>query len=308
MEHVPVLVTETLAYMAIRPDGIYVDCTCGLAGHTRAIAERLDTGCVLALDRDAESLERARENTAGLHERIRFRHAAFSQLAESLAWAGWERVDGILADLGVSRLQLTSYERGFSLMNAGPLDMRMDRQADRTAADIVDRATERELATLFTEYGEERGKLAEKIARAMVRARPIRDTRHLADVVASAVPRTGKLHPATRVFQALRMAVNDEPGELDALLKLAPGFLKPRGRWVVIAFQSLDDRKVKNAFRDLGRAGQAKVLTKHVIRPGAEEVRRNPASRSAVLRALEMSRGETDNDGMECDCEKDETP
>src|ERR1035441_5749682 len=162
MEHVPVLVTEALEYLAIRPGGKYVDCTCGLAGHTRAIAKRLDTGCVLGLDRDAEALERARENTAGLHERIRFRHAAFSQLAESLAWAGWERVDGILADLGVSRLQLTSYERGFSLMNAGPLDMRMDRQADRTAADIVNRATEKELATLFTEYGEERGKLADR--------------------------------------------------------------------------------------------------------------------------------------------------
>jgi 16S rRNA (cytosine1402-N4)-methyltransferase len=205
-------------------------------------------------------------------------------------------------------LQLTSYERGFSLMNAGPLDMRMDRQTERTAADIVNRATEKELARLFIEFGEERGKQAELIARALVRARPIRDTRQLAEIVASAVPRTGKLHPATRVFQALRMAVNDEPGELEALLKLAPGLLKPGGRWVVISFQSLDDRKVKNAFRELGRAGVAKVLTKHVIRPGAEEVRRNPAARSAVLRALEMGGDETDNDGMECGCEKDETP
>jgi 16S rRNA (cytosine1402-N4)-methyltransferase len=308
MEHVPVLLTESLEYLAIRPDGRYVDCTCGLAGHTRAIAERLDSGCVLGLDRDAESLGRARENLAGLDERVRLRHAAFSQLAESLAWAGWERVDGILADLGVSRLQLTSYERGFSLMNAGPLDMRMDRQTERTAADIVNRATEKELAKLFIEYGEERGKLAEKTARALVRARPIRDTRELAEIVASAVPRTGKLHPATRVFQALRMAVNDEPGELEALLKLAPGFLKPGGRWVMISFQSLDDRKVKNAFRELGRAGRAKVLTKHVIRPGSAELRRNPASRSAVLRALEMGGDETDNDGRSADREKEETP
>jgi len=231
MDHVPVLLNEALGYLAIRPDGRYVDCTAGMAGHTRAIAERLDRGgCVLALDRDAESLERARENTGGLHDRIRFRHAAFSKLAESVLWAGWERVDGILADLGVSRLQLTSAERGFSLMNAGPLDMRMDRNQERTAADIVNQASERELARLFTEYGEERGKLAEKIARALVRARPIRDTRQLADVVASAVPRTGKLHPATRVFQALRMVVNDEPGELDALLRQAPRYLLPGGR------------------------------------------------------------------------------
>ncbi|MGO9240033.1 MAG: 16S rRNA (cytosine(1402)-N(4))-methyltransferase RsmH [Bryobacteraceae bacterium] len=308
MDHVPVLLTATLEYLAIRADGRYVDCTCGLAGHTRAIAERLGGGAVLALDRDGESLERARENTAGLHDRIRFRQAAFSELDESVHWAGWEKVDGIMADLGVSRLQLTSAERGFSLMNAGPLDMRMDRRTERTAADIVNRASEQELAGLFIELGEERGKLAEKTARALVRARPIRDTRQLADIVASVVPRTGKLHPATRVFQALRMAVNDEPGELDALLRLAPRFLKPGGRWVTIAFQSLDDRKIKNAFRELGRAGEAQVLTKHVVRPGSEEIRRNPAARSAVLRALEMGRGATDNDRMKADREKDETP
>jgi len=295
---------EALEYLAIRPDGRYVDCTCGLGGHTRAIAERLDTGCVLALDRDAESLERARASTAGLQERIRFRHAAFSELAESLAWAGWERVDGILADLGVSRLQLTSYERGFSIMNAGPLDMRMDRQTERTAADIVNRASEQELVRLFMEYGEERGKSAEKTARALVRARPISDTRQLAEVVASAVPRTGKLHPATRVFQALRMAVNDEPGQLNALLKVAPRRLSPGGRFVTIAFQSLDDRKIKNAFRELKRAGEAEVLTKHVVRPGAEEIRRNPAARSAVLRALEMGWGESGNDRVEVDRRK----
>src|SRR3974390_479402 len=160
MDHVPVLLSEALGYLAIRPAGRYIDCTCGLAGHTRAIAERLDRGgCVLALDRDSESLDRARENTTGLHERIRFRHAAFSELVESMRWAGWELVDGILADLGVSRLQLTSYERGFSLMNAGPLDMRMDRQRERTAADIVNQASEQELARLFIEYGEERRQL-----------------------------------------------------------------------------------------------------------------------------------------------------
>jgi 16S rRNA (cytosine1402-N4)-methyltransferase len=290
MEHVPVLLAESLEYLAIRPDGRYVDFTTGLGGHTGAIAGRLTTGCVLALDRDAESLEQARENTKGLHDRIIFRHAAFSQLDDAIRGEGWDLVDGMISDLGVSKVQLTSPERGFSLMNAGPLDMRMNRQAEITAADIINRSSEQELVRLFMELGEERRIPAEKAARA-IRARPIRDTRHLAEVIESAVPRFGKLHPATRIFQALRMAVNEEPAELDALLKHAPAHLKRGGRWVVIAFHSGEDRKVKNAFRDMGHAGIAKVLTKHVVRPGSEETRRNPPSRSAVLRALEMGPG-----------------
>ena len=279
-----------MEYLAIRPDGKYIDFTCGLGGHTRAIAGKLTSGCVLALDRDAESLEQARENTLGLHDRIIFRHAAFSQLDAAIRAEGWDLVDGMIADLGVSRVQLTSPERGFSLMNAGPLDMRMNRQSRTTAADIINGASEQELVRLFMELGEERRIPAQKAARA-IRVRPIRDTRHLAEVVASAVPRVGKLHPATRIFQALRMAVNEEPAELDALLAHAPAHLKQGGRWVVIAFHSGEDRKVKNAFRELGRAKLARVLTKHVVRPGTEETRRNPPSRSAVLRALEMGTG-----------------
>lgn len=288
MEHYPVLLNEALEYLALRADGVYVDMTAGLGGHTGAIARRLTSGRVISLDRDGDSLELARQNTADCAERITFQQSAFSKLSRTLAELGVGKVDGILADLGVSRMQLTSGERGFSLLQAGPLDMRMDRRQELTAADIVNRATERELSQLFRELGEERGHLAEKIARALVRARPVRDTGHLASVVASVVPRTGKLHPATRVFQALRMAVNDEPGELDALLTQAPECLAPGGRWVMIAFQSLDDRKVKQAFRELDRQGRAKVLTKHVVKPGATETRENPASRSAVLRALEM--------------------
>jgi len=290
MEHVPVLLAESLEYLAIRPEGRYVDFTTGLGGHTRAIAEKLTTGCVLALDRDAESLEQAKENTQALHDRIIFRQAAFSQLDEALRAAGWDFVDGMIADLGVSKVQLTSPERGFSLMNAGPLDMRMNRQSPLTAADVISGSSEQELVQLFMELGGERRIPAQKAARA-IRTRPIRDTRQLAEVVASAVPRVGKLHPATRIFQALRMAVNDEPGELDALLAHAPAHLKQGGRMVVIAFHSGEDRKVKNAFRDMGHAGVAKVLTKHVVRPGLEETRRNPLSRSAVLRALEMGPG-----------------
>lgn len=287
MAHFPVLLAESLEYLAIRPEGVYVDCTAGLGGHTGAIARRLTTGRVISLDRDAESLEQAKSNCADCAERIAFRHSPFSRLSETLTELGADKVDGILADLGVSRYQLTSAERGFSLMESGPLDMRMDRQQEWTAADIVNRSSEKELARLFMEMGEERRHPAEKIARALVRARPVHGTGRLAEVVESVVPRTGKLHPATRVFQALRMAVNDEPGELDEFLRQAPLHLSEGGRWVVIAFQSLDDRRVKQKFRELGRQNQAVILTKHVVKPGIEEVRKNPASRSAVLRALE---------------------
>ncbi len=287
MEHTPVLLRESLEFLAVRPDGVYADCTCGLGGHTAAIAAQLETGRVIALDRDAESLEQARGRCAPWRERIVFVQSSFSDLSSTLDSLGLPHVDGILADLGVSRYQLTSPERGFSLQAAGPLDMRMDRRQSLTAAAIVNHYSERELARIFEELGEERRRLAEKIARAVVRARPVADTAHLARVVASVAPRAARIHPATRVFQALRMAVNDEPGQLDALLAQAPERLAPGGRMVVIAFQSLDDRKVKVRFRELARQGGFRVLTRHVVRPGDEEKRANPASRSAVLRALE---------------------
>lgn len=283
------MLRESLEFLAVRPDGVYVDCTCGLGGHTAAIAERLGTGRVIALDRDLDSLAQARGRCAPWAERIVFAQSSFSGLSSTLDSLQVAHADGILADLGVSRYQLTSPERGFSLQAAGPLDMRMDRRQSLTAATIVNHYSERELARIIEELGEERRRLAEKIARALVRARPIADTAQLARVVASAAPRTGRIHPATRVFQALRMAVNDEPGELDALLEQAPGRLGPGGRLVVIAFQSLDDRKVKQRFRELARAGGFRLLTRHVVRPGEEERRANPASRSAVLRALERT-------------------
>lgn len=287
MEHYPVLLKESLEYLNLRPDGIYVDTTTGLGGHTGAIARQLTTGRVIALDRDGESLEKARGNTAGLEDRITFRQSRFSQLKATLQELEMPKVDGILTDLGVSLWQLTSAERGFSLQSRGPLDMRMSRDDELTAGDLVNRASEQELSDWIYQFGEER-RHPRKLAKALVRARPVRDTRHLAEIIASVSPRTGKLHPATRVFQALRMVVNDEPGELDALLEQAPECLKPGGRWVVIAFQSLDDRKVKRAFQGLGRNDRAQILTKHVVRPDAEELRANPPSRSAVLRALAM--------------------
>jgi 16S rRNA (cytosine1402-N4)-methyltransferase len=199
--------------------------------------------------------------------------------------AGYHRVDGLLADLGVSRYQLTAAERGFSFMVDGPLDMRMTATEGMTAAELVNQSAEKAIADWIFQYGEERS--ARRIARALVRARPIRSTRHLADVVERAVPRTGRLHPATKTFMALRMVVNDEPGELDKLLQSAPGLLNPGGRMVVISFMSGEDRMVKEKFRALGREGQARILTRRPLRPGDAEVAQNPPSRSAKMRAIE---------------------
>ena len=278
--HYPVLCAEALEYLAIRPDGIYLDATAGLGGHTREIARRLTTGYVIANDRDTESLEFARANTLEFADRVRFRQGTFSDLK------GIEKVNGLVADLGVSRYQLTEPHRGFSILAEGPLDMRMDQTQRMTAGDLVNSAAEKAIADWIYQLGEERR--ARRIARAIVRARPIRSTLHLAGVVERAVPRTGHLHPATRTFMALRMVVNDEQGELDRLLDLAPGLIAAGGRMVVISFMSLEDRKVKERFRAWGREGRAEVLTKRPVTPSQKELQDNPPSRSAKLRAVEM--------------------
>jgi 16S rRNA (cytosine1402-N4)-methyltransferase len=282
--HYPVLLAESMEYLSIRPDGVYVDVTAGLGGHTGAIAERLASGRVIACDRDAESLEMARRNTVVLADRIRYFHGTFSQLPQALA-EGDEKVDGVLADLGVSRYQLASGERGFSLMEDGPLDMRMSRLDEITAADYVNELSEKDLADLIYQYGEERR--SRRISRAIVRARPILTTGRLARVVEEAVPRTGRIHPATQTFMALRLKVNREFEELDKLLEIVPGRLKPGGRFVALTFMSTEDRKVKLAFQGEARAGRCVILTKHVVKPSDREIFENPASRSAKLRALE---------------------
>jgi 16S rRNA (cytosine1402-N4)-methyltransferase len=284
--HVPVMLNEALEYLSLQPAGVYLDATCGLGGHAGAIARRLTTGFVIANDRDAESLERARRNTADCGDRIRFHRGRFSELGSAPASFGIERVNGLLADLGVSRYQLTDAERGFSISAEGPLDMRMDREQTTTAADIVNFTPERELADLIYQLGEERR--SRRIARAIVRARPVRSTAHLAQVVESVAPRTERIHPATRTFMALRLAVNRELDELDGLLEIAPQIVAPGGRIVIITFMSLEDRKVKQAFQRLARAGQAKLLTRRVVRPPEQEVESNPPSRSAKLRAVEV--------------------
>ena len=286
MVHFAVMAAEAIEWLALRPEGTYLDATAGLGGHTAEIARRLTTGKVIANDRDAESLEIARRNTAEWADRICFHWGEFSRLAAALPACGAGQVDGLLADLGVSRYQLTEPERGFSFMADGPLDMRIDKSAGTTAAGVVNSYAEKAIADLIFQLGEERR--ARKIARAIVRARPIRSTLHLAGVVEQAVPRTSRLHPATRTFMALRMFVNGEQAELDRLLEIGPELLAAGGRMVVISFTSLEDRKVKQQFRGLEREGRATVLTKHPLTPTAAETSVNPASRSAKLRVLEM--------------------
>src|SRR5690348_6691976 len=286
--HYPVMLKESLEYLAIRPDGIYVDVTAGLGGHTEAIAEQLNGGLVIACDRDAESLDMARARTAGQADRIRFFVGSFSNLSQGLEENGIELVDGVLADLGASRYQLSSAERGFSLMEDGPLDMRMDRSHGITAADLVNELPEKALADLIYQLGEERR--SRRISRAIVRARPILTTGRLAEVIEEAVPRTGRIHPATQTFMALRLKVNEELEELENLLANVPPRLKPGGRFVVLTFMSTEDRKVKRAFQSLQRTGNARILTKHVVRPSDQEVVENSASRSAKLRALERAK------------------
>jgi 16S rRNA (cytosine1402-N4)-methyltransferase len=285
--HYPVLLAESLEYLAIKPEGIYLDATAGLGGHSAAIAQRLQTGFVIACDRDAESLELAGKNMANWSERIRLHRGAFSSFPQALERNGVERLDGVLADLGVSRYQLSSAERGFSLMEDGPLDMRMDRSQGLTAADLVNHLSEKELADLIFRLGEERR--SRRISRAIVRARPILTTGRLARVIEEAVPRTGRIHPATQTFMALRLKVNEEFEELEQLLRLVPERLQSGGRFVVLTFMSTEDRIVKRAFQSLAREGRASILTKHVIRPTEREVLENPASRSAKLRALVMN-------------------
>jgi 16S rRNA (cytosine1402-N4)-methyltransferase len=287
MLHIPVMPVECMELLDVRPEGIYLDATTGLGGHTSLIAQRLTSGMVIANDRDPESLELARGNTESWKDRIRFHRGTFATLGEAVREAGFDKIAGVLADLGVSRHQLTTPQRGFSFMADGPLDMRMDPTMGTTAADLVNFTDEKTLADLIYQFGEERR--ARRVARALVQARPIRSTLHLADVVLRAVPRTGRLHPATKTFMALRMAVNDETGELERLLAIVPELLKPGGRLVIVSFMSLDDRVVKHRFRDWAREDKCAILTKHPLQPTELELAQNPASRSAKTRAVQWN-------------------
>lgn len=279
--------SEVLEYLAPKPGGVYLDATAGLFGHTGAIAARLTTGRVIACDRDAESLQLGMQNAGPWKERVQAVQAKFSELRGVLDSLGVDKVDGLLADLGASYYQLTEPSRGFSFQADGPLDMRMDRSQELTAEAIVNRFSETKLADLIFGFGQERR--SRRIARAIVRARPIRSTLELARVIEQAVPRTGRLHPATQTFMALRIAVNREMEELDHLLGALPDLVRPGGRVVFLTFMSTEDRKVKRAFQEYARQGRMRILTRHVARPTPEEVRNNPPSRSAKLRAAEVT-------------------
>jgi 16S rRNA (cytosine1402-N4)-methyltransferase len=285
--HTPVLAEEAARWLRVEPGGTYIDATVGLGGHAEEIAKRLTTGRLIGLDRDERALEIARERLKDYGERVMLVQADFSRIDEVAREMELPPVDGILADLGVSSLQLDTAERGFSFRFAGPLDMRMGSEMAVTAAEIVNETAEGELANLLYRLGEERD--SRRIARAIVRARPIRSTEHLATVVAGVRTSRGrqKLHPATKTFLALRIAVNRELEELGQFLDRAPATLAPGGRWVVLSYHSLEDRMVKQQFRRLSTEGVLEVLTRKVIRPSDEEIAVNPRARSAKMRVAE---------------------
>ena len=281
------LAEEALRWLRVEPGGTYVDATVGLGGHAVEIAARLTSGQLIGLDRDAAALEIARERLKAYQGRVVLVQADFSRIDEVVREMHLPLLQGILADLGVSSLQLDTAERGFSFRLAGPLDMRMDSRMALTAADIVNETAEAELADLLYRFGEERD--SRRIARAIVRARPIRSTEHLATVVAGARTSRGrqKLHPATKTFLALRIAVNRELEELGQFLDRAPATLAPGGRWVVLSYHSLEDRMVKQEFRRLSGQGVVTILTRKVIRPAEREIAANPRARSAKMRVAE---------------------
>jgi len=291
-QHVPVLLEEVLEYLNVRPGGVVVDATLGLAGHSSEIAKRLGgKGRLIGFDRDPEAMEKAKARLEVLRAELGdempelvFEPRAFSE-ASGVIEPG--SLDGLLADFGVSSLQLDEAHRGFSFRTDGPLDMRMDTRSGETAEQVVNQEDENELADLIYEFGEERR--SRRIARAIVRARPITTTAELARIVsAEAPPMKGeKIHPATRTFQALRIRVNNELGEIQSLLKSAGSLLKPGGRLVLISFHSLEDRLVKDAFKAAKDAKVFEVLTKKPVVAAEQEQMRNPRSRSAKMRAAE---------------------
>lgn len=314
--HQPVLLTEVLEWLRAERGGIFVDCTVGTGGHSSAILSASPHTRVIGLDRDTDALAVARARLAIFEDRITLVHANFEAVASVVEGLGIGRVDGVLADLGVSSLQLDRSERGFSFAEDAPLDMRMDQARGPTAADLVNRLTERELADLIFEYGEERG--ARRIARRIARQRerqPITSTGQLADIVVRALNIRGRwrIHPATRTFQALRIAVNDELGAVERLIPDAISILGSGRRLAIISFHSLEDRIVKRGFlRESGRCAceaptvrkrevavdefvcercgarrRINILTRRPVRPGPEEVKRNSRSRSALLRVCE---------------------
>ena len=303
VRHSPVLLKEVLELLRPQPGGFYIDATIGLGGHAEAILEASGSrGELLGIDRDEEALFMASQRLARFRGRYHIVHANFADLNEIAKQRGFTECDGILADLGVSSLQLEKADRGFSFQKDGPLDMRMDHDSALTADEVVNQYPEKDLANLIFQFGEERR--SRPIARAIVRSRPIHSTLALAAVIARAVhPRhRERIHPATRTFQALRIFVNDELGKIAPFIHSAVDLLKVGGRMAIISFHSLEDRIVKDVFRsqtqecscfpgaahcECGKRKVLKLLTKKSVMAAEAEVRVNPSSRSAKLRAAE---------------------
>lgn len=291
--HQPVLVEEVVAGLAPRVGGIYVDGTVGSGGHAEAILRCMGSGRFVGIDRDAEILERARERLLSFGTKVTLIQGNYADLATHLHSIGIEAVDGIVLDLGLSSLQLDRTERGFSFAREAPLDMRMDGSQGSTAEDLVNTLSERQWVDLLVRFGEER--FARRIARAVIQARraigPTRGRIHmttqLAEIITKAVPFRGKIHPATRTFQALRIAVNNELGHLQTFLDSFPNLLAPQGRLVVISYHSLEDRLVKHTCLRHVQAGQLQRITKKPLIPTDQEVASNPRARSAKLRIVE---------------------
>ena len=285
--HVPVMLDEVLEWLQIKPDGTYVDATLGAGGHSAAIAARLTSGKLISLDQDGQALALAAERLKRFGTTVKLVESSFSRIAEVVHELGIPGVDGVLADLGVSSMQLDQAARGFSFREAGPLDMRMSSGDELTADEIVNRWSEKEIADTLYQGAEEHD--SRRIAKRIVRARPIRDTAHLATVVAGARTQWGRqrLHPATKTFLALRIAVNREVEALGQFLSRTPATLISGGRLVVLSYHSGEDRLVKRAFQEGEREGTLRVLTRHVIQPKEGESSANPRSRSAKLRCAE---------------------
>jgi 16S rRNA (cytosine1402-N4)-methyltransferase len=291
MTHIPVMTAEVLQFLRPEQGGLFVDCTVGLGGHSRALLEA-GASRIIGLDRDLDALARARDTLAPWGDRVELVHADYRAIDEVLESRKIARVDGALADLGVSSMQFDAPGRGFSFMRDEPLDMRMDRSSGETAADLVAQSTERDLADAIFHYGEER--FSRRIARALVEARreaPVGTTGRLAAIVRRAIPHRGghvRIDPATKTFQALRIWVNRELDGLDRFVETAARRLRAGARLVVIAFHSLEDRIVKHTLRALQqRDGAVQVLTKKPLVPTGDETYRNPRARSAKLRAAE---------------------
>ena len=293
-QHFPVMADEMEQYLLApegqRPEGAYCDCTAGAGGYAHRILTRAARRTLVLIDRDRSALDRCRRRFTRYGDRVRYFHGSFARIGDAVSGAG--PLAGIVADLGLSLAQIDDPDRGFSLRLDGPLDMRFDATQESRAEDFVNRGNESELADLLYRLADERH--SRRIARAIVRARPIRTTLHLAETVSGAVPRRqrSRIHPATKTFQALRMAVNDEQGELAKLLDAAPRLLAPGGRFVVVSFHSGEDRMVKRSFRNQAGAGVYRVMTRRVVRPSGTEVDLNPPSRSARLRAACRTRRE----------------